>query len=60
MCCLSVLLNERLNGGSKAFAEVSLRTKSSLTLGGLDAELVAAVGVIELYLSGFSKRKSLG
>jgi len=56
----SVLLNEFFYCGCEAFAEVTLRTKSSLTLGGLYAELVAAVGMIELYLSGFCKRKSLG
>ena len=43
-----------------SLAEVSVAAELSLSLGGLDAELVAAVGVVELDESALGGRESLG
>ena len=45
---------------SHCFREISVAAELSLSLGGLDAELVAAVGVVELYETALGGRESLG
>ena len=53
-------MDERRDGGSHRSAEIAVLAKLSLSLCSLKAELMTAIGVVELYLSGFGERKSLG
>ena len=59
MCFPRSVIDQGLDVVRHCGAEASALAELSLSLGGLEAELMTAIGVVELYFSTFGERESL-